>query len=112
MFKRILGLGFLGLLVTCFSLFGCGSKKGDGGGGGAATCASACNHVLKLAKAEATKEMASLPPEGQKMAGEMLEKQLDSMKGACVTECEKDPDPAKLKCALSAKSMADIEKCE
>ena len=113
MFKRILGLGFLGLLLACFSLSACGSKKGDGGGGGGEpTCASACTHIITLAKTEATKEMASLPPEGQKMAGEMLEKQLDSMKVACVTECEKEVDPEGLKCALKAKSMAEFEKCE
>ncbi|MBR59299.1 MAG: hypothetical protein CMH54_14945, partial [Myxococcales bacterium] len=91
MLKRILGVGFLGLVLTGFSLSGCGSSKsggGSGGGGGGVNCTSACNHVLKLAKAEASKEIANLPAEQKKMAADMMSKQMDGMKGACVEECK------------------------
>ncbi|MBR57997.1 MAG: hypothetical protein CMH54_08230, partial [Myxococcales bacterium] len=81
-------------------------------GSGEVNCTSACDHVLKVVKAEAAKEIENLPAEQKKMAADMMSKQMDGMKGACVEECKKDADPEKLKCALAAKTMADIEKCD
>ena len=75
------------------------------------TCESVADHVLGIAKAEMSKMLEQVPEEQRKQMEERMK--ADFTKEKMIEECNKQsPTTEALQCALDAKTMADMAKCD
>jgi hypothetical protein len=95
--KGILASTFAASLA--FGAAGCGKS--------AATCENAADHVISIMKN--SDEMKKMPDEMKKQ----FEEGIKGARGEMVQKCKDDKWSAKdLACAMAAKSMPDMEKCD